>query len=272
MKKLILFFPTIVLVVGLGDISLRAQSNTVATATEGDARVPVDAAHTPGNDSAEFIISAPGSYYLTENVDAANEKIGIEIATNNVTLDLNGFSVSAGSSGVYIPCGTNCAVQNGNISDCSGAGVYCSANNVIFDRLNISTTGYGIQCLGDSGVIRDCSFYHNANTGIILYGGNYLITGNICSGNNSQNAANGATIFINTSNNRIENNFITGSGPLGYGIWINTLPSTTNNIIIRNSVAGCGANNYKINDSLNDVGPIGSASMSINPWANISRP
>ena len=86
------------------------------------------------------------------------------------------------------------------------------------------------------------------------------------------NAANGAAIFVNSSNNRIQNNYISGGSPMGYGIWINMLASTTNNVVIQNSVAGCGANNFKVDENLNDVGPIGMATVAISPWANISHP
>src|SRR5690242_16063675 len=56
-------------------------------------RTPVDATHTPGNSFEGFIISQPGSYYLTTNILGSSGKDGIEIATNNVSLDLNGFAL-----------------------------------------------------------------------------------------------------------------------------------------------------------------------------------
>jgi hypothetical protein len=239
---------------------------------QGESRIPVDAAHAPGTDAASFLITNSGSYYLASNVDGTNKRVGIEIATNNVTLDLNGFCLMGSSSGIYIPCGTNCSVINGSISGCSGAGIYSQANDANFERLSIVATGYGVQCLGDAGVIKDCSFYHNANTSIILYGGNYVVAGNNCADNNTLNAANGTAIFVNSSNNRIENNYISGGGPAGYGIWVNMLASTTNNVVIQNSVAGYGTNNFKVDENLNDVGPIGMATVSISPWANISHP
>src|SRR5215831_14797408 len=44
--------------------------------------------------SAPFTISAPGSYYLTTNVSVSAGD-AITIATNNVTLDLRGFTISS---------------------------------------------------------------------------------------------------------------------------------------------------------------------------------
>src|SRR5262249_15640649 len=58
---------------------------------------PVDSAHTPGNATNAFIITQPGSYYLTGNVAVASGS-AIVIATNDVTLDLNGFTISSTAS------------------------------------------------------------------------------------------------------------------------------------------------------------------------------
>src|SRR5262249_37026265 len=44
--------------------------------------------------SAPFTISQPGSYYLTTNL-TVNNGDAITIATNGVTLDLNGFTISS---------------------------------------------------------------------------------------------------------------------------------------------------------------------------------
>src|SRR4051794_22926117 len=54
-------------------------------------RTPIDATHTPGDAANTFIISAPGSYYLTGNLTGVSGQTGICIASNDVTLDLGGF-------------------------------------------------------------------------------------------------------------------------------------------------------------------------------------
>jgi hypothetical protein len=65
-------------------------------------------------------ISVPGSYYLTTNITVASGD-AITIAANNVTLDLNGFSISstlaaAAGSGILLSGGrTNIAIHNGHI-------------------------------------------------------------------------------------------------------------------------------------------------------------
>ena len=54
----------------------------------------MNATNTPGTATAVFKITQPGSYYLTGNIGALS-KSGIEIAANNVTLDLMGFNIQA---------------------------------------------------------------------------------------------------------------------------------------------------------------------------------
>src|ERR1017187_3770343 len=63
-----------------------------------EARTPIDAAHTPGDGGNQFIISAPGSYYLTGNVTGVSGKNCISINADNVTVDLNGFALVGGHS------------------------------------------------------------------------------------------------------------------------------------------------------------------------------
>jgi hypothetical protein len=69
-----------------------------------------------------FVISKPGSYYLTGNVEVVSGN-GINITTSNVCLDLNGFSLinttAKPAAGVAIDLASdlsNIQIKNGNIS------------------------------------------------------------------------------------------------------------------------------------------------------------
>ncbi|MEM1424712.1 MAG: hypothetical protein AAGH64_12015, partial [Planctomycetota bacterium] len=66
-------------------------------------RIEINQTNTPGNADALFVISEPGSYVLTRDADAG-ELSGIYIASDNVTVDLNGFTLTgqpgAGTFGV----------------------------------------------------------------------------------------------------------------------------------------------------------------------------
>lgn len=61
-----------------------------------EARIAVSEVNTPGNAEAAFRIRESGSYHLTGNVTLAQGDLrhGIRIEVDNVTLDLNGFTLS----------------------------------------------------------------------------------------------------------------------------------------------------------------------------------
>ncbi len=238
-----------------------------------EARTPVDATHTPGNAETLFRITRPGSYYLTGNITGVSNKYGIEILADNVTFELNGFSLLGKSnalSGINVPNGyANIIVRDGTISGYS-LGIRCSAANATMERLTISSSAtYGVLC-GDACVVRDCTVNGNSLQGVYVAGSGCLIIGNNCIGNNTANVACGAGIFVAGSNNRIEGNHVTACGASGKGIFILSSASFTNNIVIKNSVEGGGVNNYFIPVN-NDAGPIGSASALTSTWGNISH-
>ena len=257
-----------------------APAPTMKTLAQIEPRTPVDAAHTPGDISDQFIINQPGSYYLTANISGISSKYGIGILTNNVVLDLNGFSLLGASNSfagivLYVSY-TNLTVRNGTVSGWGAGfhGIRCVGPNAILEGLNVSGNSFGIQCLGGS-VIRDCVANGNQRDGIDVQGSGSLILNNNVAGNNWLNGPGNAGISIAGSNNRIEGNHVTGSGTTGVGILIPATPGPfTNNIVIRNSVIGGGVNNFSIAPG-NIAGPLinDTASGTItnsNPWANFS--
>lgn len=86
---------------------------TMKTLDQIEARTPIS--------SAPYTISASGSYYLTDNV-SVTEGDAITIASDHVTLDLNGFTISstanpAGGNGIFITAGRkNISIKNGTIA------------------------------------------------------------------------------------------------------------------------------------------------------------
>lgn len=120
---------------------------SMLTLSQVEPRTPVDAVHTGGGGGAEFIIVQPGSYYLTTNIVGVTGLVGINISANDVSLDLNGFSVQGTSGaldGIYLHSGwTNIVVRNGIISGWNntsqyGIGVADYANNVVLEKLIIT--------------------------------------------------------------------------------------------------------------------------------------
>jgi len=88
-------------------------------------------------------IFAPGSYYLVTNLAGS---VGITLATNNVTLDLCGFTLTGpGKFAGGAACGVtgayaNIVVRNGRIREWPGNGVIVGAVGVLED-LNVENCG-----------------------------------------------------------------------------------------------------------------------------------
>src|SRR6266446_686006 len=81
--------------------------------------IEVNSVNTPGDATAEFVISQPGSYCLGSNTVGVAGKNGIRIDADNVTLDLAGFGVlgvSGSLSGILINTHFHIAIRNGSIS------------------------------------------------------------------------------------------------------------------------------------------------------------
>lgn len=133
-----------------------------------EARTPISA--------LPYTISNPGSYYLTKNLNGGVNGNGIEIASGNVTLDLNGFTLSgAGGGGGTFYNGINVAnavsnltVRNGNIENWSGNGIYAiNAQNVLFTELHADINGSSGLVCGPGSITRRCTVYGNGGSGIL---------------------------------------------------------------------------------------------------------
>jgi hypothetical protein len=252
---------------------------------------------TPISGPLPLTISSAGSYYLTTNLTGVAGTNGITIVANNVTLDLNGFTlqgvVLASLTGLYVSgTRTNITVRNGTISGWGQHGVFAGtfanlSENVVFERLTVSANnGMGIGGAGCAvrdceasvngsygiyvapGVVSGCFVLRNGQSGIYIDGAGSQIIGNTCKGNNVTGDAGNAGIYINDNNNRVEGNHVTDSGYAG----IRVAPAYFNNIIIKNSVIGNGVNNY-VTPNVQVVGPLittGGTITNSNPWANFS--
>lgn len=91
-----------------------------------EARTPVESLS--GDATAKYIISQPGSYYLTTNLVGVSGKAGIRIEATHVVLDLNGFSlqgVSGGTEGIRIAVnGGPVSIRNGTLNSWTTAGIF----------------------------------------------------------------------------------------------------------------------------------------------------
>ena len=116
-----------------------APAPTMKTLQQVEPRTPIA--------TAPFTISQPGSYYLTTNLTVSGGD-AITIATNGVTLDLNGFTISsttnpAAGTAVLINSGLrNLTILNGFI-----LGGVTNNGNGVFSGLGF---GYGIFYSGSA--------------------------------------------------------------------------------------------------------------------------
>ena len=140
--------------------------------------------------SGAVTISQPGSYYLTTNI-TVNSGDGVTIATNGITLDLNGFTISSteaspAGTGIMLNSGLrNITIANGFIQGGvtnNGGGVYSGSGfaygiyyssippvNVLVSRVSVSGCLYhGIYVYSfDSTVVESCTVRNAGSYGIL---------------------------------------------------------------------------------------------------------
>jgi hypothetical protein len=163
-----------------------------------EARTPVDAVHTPGFLNSQYVITLPGSYYLTGNITLTNNNSGIFIQTNDVTLDLNGFVMTgAGGTGDAIDvsslAGQNVVIRNGTLRNWHN-GVAALNGYCELEHLRV----YGCQFTGfqlsDHCVVKNCTAVGNANTGMQL--GNGCVVADCLVSSNSSGINGGSDCVI----------------------------------------------------------------------------
>lgn len=146
-------------------------------------RIPINATTTPGDANSVYIITQPGSYYMTGNLNGVGGKNGIKINSDNVTVDLNGFAVIgvAGSLDGINSAKSNLGVRNGSIRSWGNHGVNLSNQNQILEALRLSDNGASGLSVGQNSVVKGCAASNNGSDGFALSGG--TLTGCTSNGN-----------------------------------------------------------------------------------------
>ncbi len=139
----------------------------------------------------ELIISAPGSYYLSKNLEVS-KTTGIRTTVAGVTIDLMGFEIHGSATelsyGIFIGVPTSCVVKNGRIR---GLGYGTYSNNApsggVYENLAISdSVFYGIWG-GDANRLVGCEIINCPNGGIVVGPSSILVdcavSGSVNSGN-----------------------------------------------------------------------------------------
>lgn len=238
---------TVCLPVLLASVFAAALSSAPAYAVDGVVLINQSTATNglPGCGSSGFpiVICQPGSYRLSGNLSVPATS-GIEITSDNVTLDLNGFSISCqGPLCGFLANGISSAnsgitVRNGKVQGFNGmgaAGIGLPGSDELVDHVRATNNSEGV--LIGAGIVSNCVTSGNFDG---IYAANALISGNSVSNNK------GAGVYLVTLNgkNSVTNNIIIGNGSnvfinggggivvvgfVGYGS--NTFAGNTNDVL-----------------------------------------
>ena len=192
-----------------------------------------------GNSTCLFEISQPGSYYLTANLVGTSNKRGIEIAADNVTLDLNGFEVRGvpdSWQGVYVAgYHENISLRNGTLCQWGTSGVEAGqASRSLFTDLRVSANRGAGLTVGSGCFAQNCVIRSNRTYGILAQYG--------CSIRDCVSEWNGLE-GINTGYAALVRGCqVRNNGADGIGVsWRSTVADTVScsNMLVGIRVAGC---------------------------------
>ena len=155
---------------------------TMKTLDEVEPRIALNASNTPGDADSVFKITQPGSYYLTGNLSGQSGKMGIEIATGDVTLDLMGFAligVPGSLEGVSVTSAfvRNVTVSNGTVRDWGGSGVDTSAaaNGRLNNLRAFANGSFGLRA-GAISTVEASTAFQNGSVGIVVFNHSVIST------------------------------------------------------------------------------------------------
>ena len=155
---------------------------TMKTLLEVEPRVPVE--WLPGSATAMHVITSPGSYVLTGNLVGTGDIAAIEVASDNVTIDLNGFALIAESAGaasaIDFPAEQHSiAIRNGTIKGWGAHAIRgwnckdCQVRRILATDNSLGG-GYSVIQLGESATVSECTVGNAGFTGIQVSAGSLI--------------------------------------------------------------------------------------------------
>ena len=204
-------------------------------------RTPIDATHTPGDLSSVFKITTSGSYYLVANIDTGRSlgagiirlaESGIRVSASDVTIDLNGFTISGGTndlSGISVDSGLKgITIRNGHINGFGVDGINADGVNCgLYENLCLDNNKDDGLEVGSDTVIRNCRAVGNGDMGFVANSG-VTITESVAQGNGDDGFLVGAAGVISRCVSRSNE---------GYGI---------------NAATACSISHCSVLDNRND--------------------
>jgi len=171
-------------------------------------------------------IATAGSYRLTSDLTVPAGLTGFFIEAENVTLDLNGFTVFGGggilADGIAITA-ANAEVRNGTVRGFSRHGIFTNSFTHLVRVIGvraISNSIAGIELQGQANLVDGCTALNNGNSGIRALDGS-LVVNCVARGNAvfglSLSLTTGYRSCVLTGNNGGDANPQVGSGGLELG-------------------------------------------------------
>lgn len=171
---------------------------------------------TPG-DTAGFpvTLSQPGSYRLSGNLTVPDQNTtAIQVTADNVTIDLNGFSILGPNlanglgEGVSASSRTNISVLNGTVRGMGSRGVYLG-NKGRAEDLRLISNSDGVQ-VGVDSLVKDVTALGNRITGIYIFGKSTVL--------NSIASQNGGDGILGGDDCLVQGNTVHGNGSYGISL------------------------------------------------------
>lgn len=214
-----------------------APAPVMKTLDQVEPRVPISALHTPGDATNTFVITAPGSYYLTGNFAGESGKNGIFVNADNVTIDLNGFTMTGPGSNsaitMPVPPTTpeNTTLRNGSIKNWGFAVQLRSRARV--ENVTFLRNVFDALSTGNGSLISNCIASNNGQNGIGAGSGS-IVRSSTAANNNGYGIATGDSSVIVDCN---------ATDNAAIGMFSGAASNFQNCTAVRNNSTGIGGNN-----------------------------
>jgi hypothetical protein len=154
----------------------------IGTGETCDSRIPI------AKDDLPLTITESGSYYLTEDANCVST--AITVTTDNVTIDLMGYSLighgGEDTCGIYMDGRSNVEIRNGTVRDFN-YGIYeissIGQDHRIINVRAISNSQHGIYLSGKNYLVKDCTVSNNGYKATETVHGIFVGTGCTVTGN-----------------------------------------------------------------------------------------
>jgi parallel beta-helix repeat protein len=193
-----------------------------------------------------FTINTPGFYCLGTDLAAPTNNSGINITTDNVSLDLNGKTISGGAPAISFSNRQNIFIGNGTVRDVVGNGIQIGGASVtvVLEQISLFNCINGMNIAGVSNLfINNCGAFLSRGAGFIISTCRNGSIKNCVANSNGQ--ASGGIAISNSANLIISNCMANANTSQGF------LQQRSRNCTYKNCTANSNINNgfALLNDS-----------------------